>query len=240
MSEVDDLKKALSTAMSRIAALESRPTAPAPAQFDTQGFVRDPIGSMRAHNMPVDHIARVMVAHVMGDQAPPELRALAAMGPQVSQQQALTSELGQLRQRLEQIETERQLAAVRQSFSTLAGDKSKYPTLAAAYARNPGAFEADVASYKGDAAALADSLEGKLKALAPAVGAPQPASTVNAGQATSQSSQTQQAQGSAVTGGPVDTTPPPLPSIAKPGVFTQTDHEALKARIIQKHAGKSE
>lgn len=224
--------------MSRIAALESRPVT-APQQFDQQTFAREmtinPVATMSKYGVPVDHVSKLMVAHVMGDQAPPELRALAAMGPQVSAQQALTSELGQLRQRLEQIETRDQQAAVRQSFSTLAVDKTKYPTLAAAYARNPSIFDGDVVGHKGDAAALADSLERRLKTLAQAVGAPQPASTANAGQATSQSSQTQQAQGSAVTGGPVDTTPPPLPSIAKPGVFTQSDHEVTKARILQKY-----
>lgn len=240
MSEAD-LQKKLDTALARIAALESsRATAPAPAApaIDRQAWTLDPIGSMQRAGLPVEHIAKVFVAHVMGDQAPPELRTLAAMGPQVSATQALSSELHQLRQRVDAYEAKEKQQAVRQSFSQLAVDKTKYPVLATAYARNPSAFEAEVTAHQGDAAALAERLESQLKAL----GITPPASTENAAATQVQSTQDKQAQQAHVNGGPVDTTPPPLPTNAAnaKGVFTQEEHRALKDRIMKKYGSKAE
>lgn len=247
MSETDDLKKALNTALSRIAALESRPAPQSAPTFDAQGFTRDPIGAMTRYGVPVDHVARVMVAHVMGDQAPPELRALAAMGPQVSQTQALSSELDKLRQRVEQYETREREQAARSSFSALAADKTKYPTLAAVYARDPKLFDGEVTAHKGDAAALAEAIEGRLKVIAPALGVPQTASTANAAKPQQDQSkspygeQVKQAQAVSPGNGPVDPTPPPLPQgNNKPGVFTQEDHQSLRDRIVAKYSKNPE
>lgn len=233
----DELQKKLDMALARIAALESEKStanaarAPQTPALDPRQMAIDPIGTMTRAGVPVDHITRVLVAHAMGDQAPPELRVLAQMGPQVSATQALSSDIGQLRQRLDAYETRDKQQAVRQSFSALAVDKTKYPTLAAAYARDPKLFDSDMEAHRGDAAALADSLEARLKALASAV--TPTASTADAAKQDQSKSpageQVKQAQG-------VDNTPPPLPTGNKSGSFTQEDHQALKERIIKKYS----
>lgn len=234
----EDLQRKLEVALSRIAALEVRqpaaPSTPTP-QFDPQAFARalaaDPVGMMTRMGIPVDHVSRVLVAHQLGDAAPPELRMAAMMGPQMSATQALATEVQTVRQRLEQYESRDQKQAVRSSFSALAADKTKYPLLATALAKSPQLFDSELDSHQGDAAALAERIEGRLKALAPALGVPQTASTENAETANAgQSTQTKQAQS-----GAVDPTPPPIQQ-GKPGVFTQEDHEALKERIIRKYS----
>lgn len=227
----DDLQKKLDMALARIAALESEKST-ANAALDPRQMAIDPIGTMTRAGVPVDHITRVLVAHAMGDQAPPELRVLAQMGPQVSATQALSSDIGQLRQRLDAYETRDKQQAVRQSFSALAVDKTKYPTLATAYARDPKLFDSEMEAHRGDAAALADTLEARLKALASAV--TPPASTADAAKQQDQSKapageQVKQAQG-------VDNTPPPLPQGKETKGFTQEDHAALKERIIKKYS----
>jgi len=237
----EDLQKQLATALSRIAALESRqPTAAPQPQFDATAFARaftaDPIGTMGKFGIPVDHVTRVAVAHALGNEAPEQLRILAQMGPQMSAQQALASELAATRQRLEAIENAGTRQAVKSSFTSLTADKSKYPLLASAIAKNPSLFDSELESHKGDAAALADAIEGRLKSINEALGHTQPASTGDADSANGQSSQAKQAQpGSVVSGGTTDQTPPP-DSQKQPGVFTQAEHEALKERIIRKYS----
>lgn len=232
----DDISKALA----RIAALEAQlssrnttpaPSTPQPAGIDPQQLARalasDPVGTMSRLGVPVDHVSRVLVAHQLGDAAPPELRMLAQQGPLVSATQAIASDLQTMRQRLESFEERDRKAARRSSFSALAVDKTKYPTLAAAYAKNPALFDSDVDGFQGDPAALADTLEQRLAALAPAVGATPPASDGNA-ENTGQSSQAKAQPGA------VDQTPPPIPQ-AKPGVWTQEAHQELKERILRKY-----
>lgn len=239
----DDLTKQLATALSRIAALESR-QAPAhvaaPQGIDAAQLRReltnDPIGTLTRLGVPIDHVTRVAVANALGNDAPAELRMLAQMGPQVSAQQALASELAATRQRLEAIEQRDTRSVAKSSFSSLAANKTKYPLLAAAIAKNPTLFDSDVDSHKGDAAALADTIEGRIKSYNDALGITPPASSGNADSAKDQSSQVKQAQpGSVVSGGTVDQTPPTGTSPAK-GVFSQAEHDALKDRIIRKYS----
>lgn len=231
-----DTDSTIQKLLSRIAALESRATAPAqPSGIDPRAIAADPVGALSRAGVPVEHVLQVLLANHLGDQAPPQLRALAAQGPLVSATQAVSAEVQAMRQRLDQLETEKRQQAMRQGFSALAVDKVKYPLLAAAYSRNPALFDADIASHQGDAAALADATEARLKALT-GVTAPT-ASTENAGvtnQDQSQQVKQAQSQGAAVAGATVDPTPPPMPQGTKPGVFTPSDHEYLKAKILAK------
>lgn len=229
----DELKKALDTAMARIASLEAdsarRASVSAPQGIDPRALINDPVGTLTRAGLPLDHISKVMVAHVMGDQATPEMRMYSAMGPQVSATQALASDVQAMRQRFEKLDERDRKEAVRSSFTALSADKVKYPLLAAAMVKNPKLFDSDVGSHQGDASALAENLEGRLKATAEAVGYIPPASNANADGAQGQSTQTKQAQGS------VDTTPPPLPQ-PKQGVFTHETHEQLKEKILRKYS----
>lgn len=243
----EDLQAKLDKALSRIAALEAnKSAAQAPQQtgIDPRQLAVDPIGVLTRAGVPVEHVTRVFVAHAMGDKAPPELRTLAMMGPQVSATQALTADLERMRQRLDEYEQRDNQARVRQSFSSLAADKAKYPFLAAAHARDPKLFDSEVDVFKGDAAALAEAIEGRLKVIAPALGVkPQPASNESA-DATKQgqSTETKQAQETAVSPNGADTTPPPLPSAtgANAGkTFTAAEHQALKDRIVRKYSQKA-
>lgn len=236
---MEDLQKKLDTALSRIAALESGRSAPQTGVDQAalvRAFINDPIGTMTKYGIPVDHVMKIGLAHVMGDQAPQELRSYALQREQASTTHALSSELQATRQRLEAIEARDSRQALKTSFSTLTADKTKYPLLAAAYAKNPALIDSRLDSHKGDAAAFADAIEAEFKALAPALGAPQPASTENAEQAKAQSTQGQQAQQQASgNGGSVDPTPPPITQ-KQPGVFTQETHEQLKDRILRKYS----
>jgi hypothetical protein len=219
----------LDAALSRIAALEaelrSRPAAP--AGISARAINEDPIGTLSKSGVDIQHLARVFVAHTLGDSAPPELRSLAMMGPQVSATRQLSDDVQAMRQRLDDYESREKQSAARKSFSALATDKSKYPALAAAFAKSPAVFDGDVDSHKGEAAALAESLESKLKAL----GLAPPASTESAETAQPQSSQGKQAQPA----GAVDTTPPPLPQ-NQSGALTQETAAQLKERILRKYS----
>lgn len=232
--------KALETALARIAALEAKlaaqPTpAPQPQGIDPQALARalttDPVGTMSSMGVPVDHISRVLVAHALGDAAPPELRMLAQQGPLVSATQALASDLQTVRQRLETYEQRDRQAERRQRFRALTADKTKYPRLAAVMEKNPELFISEVDSYQGDTDGLADELERRLDAAALALGAP-PASEANAENTSSdQSTQVKQAQ----SGGGLDPTPPPIPQ-SQSGVWTQDMHQQAKDRVLRKYA----
>jgi hypothetical protein len=231
----DETKKQLDTLLAKIAALEvqlnARPAAApqTPTGIDpqrlAQALMTDPVGTMRQLNVPVDHVNKILVAHTLGDAAPLELRMLAQQGPLMSAQASIASDVQALRQRLETYEERDKKAARRENFSALAADKTKYPTLAAAYAKNPAIFN-DVENFQGDVAAYAEATEKQLATLAP-VFTP-PASSANA-ETSGQSSQAKQAH----VGG-IDPTPPPIPN-SKPGVFTQETHEEVKARILARY-----
>jgi hypothetical protein len=244
---LSDNQKALDTLLARIAALEARPApaaAPQAPAFDArafaQAFTADPVGVMTRLGIPTDHVSRVMVAHTLGDAAPYELRMLAAQGPQVSAVQAIQSDLQAVRQRQEAIEAASKKATERQSFSALAVDKTKYPLLAAAMAKNPARYAGRVDSHQGDAAALAATIEADLKADLEALGITPPASAANADTQQAQSTQGKQAQdGTTVNPGSVDPTPPQIQE-KKPGVFTMEDHAALRDRIVRKHTPQTD
>lgn len=236
------MDKALENALARIAALEagkSAPAAPQPGTFTreqiAQALTSDFIGTLKQLGVPVEYATKVAVAHGLGDQAPPELRTLAQQGPMLSQQMALGSEVQAMRQRLEQFEERERQSQLRTSFNALASDKTKYPFLAAVYAKTPSVIDAELSAHKGDAAALATALETRHKAIAEAAGYIPPASEGNA-ERLGQSTQAKQAQATGVNG--LDPTPPPLPEGAKTGLFKPEDHDALKERILRKYGAQ--
>jgi len=200
--------------------------------FDPAAFARqlmaDPVGTFQRMGVSTDHVTRVLVANAMGDQAPPELKVLAAMGPQVSAQHALDSKVEALSRQLSTLVDSQTKGVARESFKALASDKSKYPHLAKAYAADPSLFDEDLAG--GDAAEIAQKLEARLAKTAAAFGVKTetpPASEANAEAQTTQSTQSRPAL-------ETGSTPPPLPQ-TKPGVFTQEEDQRLKAEILRKY-----
>lgn len=234
MSEIDDLKKSLNAAMSRIAAMESAAQARTPSGLDPQQVIADPFGAMSRAGLPVDHITKLLVARAMGDKADPGLQALAHMGPTVSAQHQLQTTLEAVVRRLEAMESGGQKMAMRNELKSTAADKAKYPRLAAAYAADPELFDSDVAGHKGTAAELAEQLEARLSRSAKALGVPdaQPASNEAAAIQQDQSQQVKRTPS-----GEVDPTPPPPIQQKNPqGVFTQDTAKELKERILKQYA----
>lgn len=223
---MSDNAKTLEAALARIAALEmeraNRP-APAPSGIDPKKFAADPLSELKAAGIPAEHVTKLLVAHTLGDEAPADLRTYAMMGSTVSATHTLSSEVESLRRRIDEYERREANQGRRTSFSALAADKTKYPLLAAAYGKNPALFQKAVDSHDGDAAALAEAEEGRLRAIAEAVGY-RPASS-NA----VKSDQSAQVQAPVM-----DNTPPPLPQ-PTPGEFTQREHEELRNRVLSKH-----
>ncbi len=188
----------------------------------------DPIGTHRRVGLTDDHIqhsTRVHVANAMGDQAPHELRMLAAQGPMVSATNTLQSDVQVLRQRLEHYENEGKTKVVRESFKALAADKSKYPHLAKALAANPALLDEQLGKHGGSAEEFANAQE----ALA-ALYAPPPVREGNTDDQMPNSQQGKQAQGSGL-----DPTPPPIAQ-GKAGVFTPEDHAKLRDEIVRKNS----
>lgn len=233
MSDTEKLLARLAQMEQELASLRSPKAAPAdPNQINIamlqQQFVSDPVGTMARLGLPQDHITRVLVASAMGEQAPPELKVLAAMGPQVSAQRALDAKLETLSRRIEDFSSQGKL----ERFKALASDKSKHPHLAKAYAADPSLFDEDIAAG-GTAEELATKMEARLSKVA-AVYSPPPASDANA-EPVVQSSQDQPA----LTGTPLQGVPP-IPPQQKPGVFTQEDHVRLRDEIVRKFASVQE
>jgi len=190
-------------------------------------LLQDPVGTMQRMGLPVDHMTRVLVANALGDQAPPELKVLAQMGPQVSATNALASDLQAMRQRMEELEAERKATAVRASFKAQAQDKQKYPHLAKAVSADASLFEDDIAR-----GVTAEELESRLARVAKAVA---PAASTEYAEIPQDPSTQVQAQEGEVS---VDPTPPPIPQKPR-GLFTPEEHEALKGEILRKYSPRT-
>lgn len=220
--------------LARIAAMESelatfraKRAEAAPVDHSKElatSLARDPVGTMTRLGIPVDHTTKILVAHALGDAAPPELKMLAAMGPQVSATNALASDLQAMRQRLEGFEAK----AARESAKALASDKSKYPHLAKALAADPSLFEDELA--KGTSV---EDLEARVARVAKVYSPP--ASEADADTQQAESTNGKQAQAEV----PLDPTPPPIAKKAA-GVFTPEDHVSLRDEIVRKFAPRKE
>ena len=235
--------------LARLAAMETELAAlrkpapqspPAPA-FDVGAFVRDPVGSMSKMGIPIDHVTRVLVANTMGDQAPPELKVLAAMGPQMSAVHALSSQTEALSRQFSELVSAQKAQGRTESWKALTSDKSKYPHLAKAVTAgvsrhlakavtaDPSLFDDELSSHGGTAEELATRLEAKLAKVA-AVIAPPPASEANA-VVPAQSQQSAPAPVASTTSGGV----PPIPQ-QPAGTLTPEAQRALREEIIRKYS----
>lgn len=236
MSENDDLKKQFETAIARLASLEaevsgyrSRKHEPEKPTFDPvayrQAFLADPIGSLTRMGAPVDHITKVLVAHALGDNAPPELKVLASMGPQVSAQHALDAKVETLSRQLSALTT----SGSRDKFRSLAKDASKYPNLSKMLETDPSFFDDEI-SDGANVEEFAKGRESRMATAAKAFGPKTPpASDANADE-TAQSTQGKPAIAGAISGDP-----PPLPR-GPSGVFTQEDHQKLRDEVVRKYS----
>lgn len=224
--------------LARMAAMETelaafrkaaKPTAPA---FDKAAFIRDPQGFMAQHGIPQDHVTRVLVASAMGEQAPPELKVLAAMGPQMSATHALDAKLEALSRQFSELTAAQSTQGKRESWKALISDKTKHPHLAKAVSADPSLFDDELSAHGGTAEELAASIEAKLAKYA-AVIAPPPASEANADKSTVQSPQDKPAPLASTTSGGV----PPIPQTPN-GVLDPAAQAALKDEIIRKYSSK--
>lgn len=228
----DDLKKALDTALSRIASLESEVSVsrkarqePDKQQFDPvafrQSFITDPVGQMARYGIPVEHITRVMVANALGDEAPPHLKALAQMGPQVSATHALDDKVENLSRQLSTLLAKEGKTSARERLNALAKDKTAYPSLASVLEKVPSYFDDELT----DGANIEEFAKQREERLAKII--PQTASVKNADDVA------QESQGKPATAGTISGDPPPLP-VKSLGVFTQEDHAKLRDEIVRK------
>lgn len=195
-----------------------------PAGINPQEFVQDPIGTMQRYGLPVEHITRVAVAHQLGDQAPPELRVLASMGPQIVQQQNLGSQVEQLSRTVQSIAQGQANKTKRESFKALSADKTKYPNLAKAAETDPSFFDDDIEGFSGTAEEFASRQEAKLSKLK--LHTPEPAPSEQTAEKTiDPSTQVKPAALAGAMNGDV----PQL--LQKPGF----DREKVKAEVLRKH-----
>lgn len=221
--------------LSRIAAMESelatlRATKPqnSTPPFDPerfrQKFIADPVGTMTQMGAPIDHVTRVLVANALGDQAPPELKVLAQLGPQMSAVQANSQQVEELSRRLSAYEAKEQSTARTKSVQALIADKSKYPNLAKALEKDPSILE-DLSGENAEETAA--KMEKRF-----AIVAPPPASVENA-DPSAQSTQSKPATASTLSGDV-----PPLPQ-PKAGVLTAEDDRKLRDEIVRKYSSQT-
>lgn len=201
------------------------------------GLVNDPMSALKqlgAKNEQLEHLQRVFVASAMGDQAPPQLKMLAALGPQISQQHALDAKLEALSRQFSDFMAAQTNRSVGESLKTLAVDKVKYPHLSKAYAANPSLYDAEIAGHKGTAEELATKLETQAAAFAKAYGVSTPTASDNAGNEKAQSTQSQPA------GAGMDPTPPPISKQNNNGAFTEDDHAKLRDELVRKYSSQEQ
>lgn len=234
MSDNDKLLARLAQMETELSALRSQSRQPAqdPNAW-VKALITDPVGTMTKYGIPVDHITRAGVAHVMGDQAPPQFQMAAPMGPVYSATRDLATSVEAISRRLDAQDRQAKVFTTRESLKTLAADSKKYPHLAKAYAANPALFESDVSSHQGSAEDLAGALEARQAAIASVYGVKldAPPASVNA----ENNDQTPSAQGQSANAGVTSGDVPQLPQ-SKAGVFDpKADHEKLKEEILRKH-----
>lgn len=228
------MSDALATALARLAKLDqemaelrSRSAPQGTPGIDPRAFLQDPVGALTRAGIPIDHVTRVLVANAMGDQAPPELRTLAAQGPLLSKQSEIEAKLEAVSRQLVEITTPKKPTA--ESVQALISDAKKYPVLSKAAALDPDLITEALATHGGTAEELAAKLEARFSKLMPATPA---ASEANADVSTGQSTQANPA-GNTTSGGV-----PPIPKQNIGGTFTQEDHAKLRDEIVRKHSSQ--
>jgi hypothetical protein len=230
----EDLMKRLAVLEAEVSRSRAATQAPqlnedAIIQAFVQRLIHDPIGTLTSRGAPVEHLTRVFVANAMGDQAPQELKMLAAQGPQVIAARAVESKVEALSRQFSNLVDATTKAATRESFKALTSDKSKYPHLAKAAAADPDLIAEELGAHGGTAEELAAKLEARLTKVA-AVYAPPPASGEDA---VSHVPSTQDTPAGVTNDGV-----PPIPKQAV-GVFRAEDHAKLRDEIVRKHTSQA-
>lgn len=178
------------------------------------------------------HVDRVNTAHVLGDQAPPEMRYLALQGPQLAQTSSLATAVENLSRRFEElVVAPRAVEGTRDSVKTLAANKEKYPYLSKAIATNPKLLESRMAGRTGTAEDIAKSLEDEAAEFATAYGVTvaQPASDGNA----AGNAQSAQGKPAPLAGTSIGDVPPlPGPSV---GPMTDDEDKRIQAELKRKY-----
>lgn len=113
----------------------------------------------------LDYLTKVLVARAMGDQAPDHLRVVAQMGPQISATRRLEQKLEDLANKVTGIVDSSAKKSARESFKTLAADKTKYPALSKVLTADPDFFNEDLEGLSGSAEDFATKMEARLAKL---------------------------------------------------------------------------
>jgi hypothetical protein len=237
--------KTIEAALARIAAMESelsgyrsKAKEPPPKQFDPSAFVKafidDPISVMQKMGVPKEHVTKILVADALGKDAPPALQMQRHMGAQINTTTELSQKLDDLSRRLEALSDKDARQGTRESLNKLISDKSKYPHLATALAKDPSFFDDDIASHKGDAEALATTLEARSAKYAGVLGAKvQPASVEKADQ-----TEPKDQYGKPATVGSTTVDVPPIPQ-KQQGAWTEDDDRTLRDEMVRKYQPSS-
>lgn len=200
--------------------------------FDKRAFIQDPTGYMakqfRMTPQEIQHVNAVNLAVAMGDQAPPDMRYIAQQGPLIAQQSTLQSQLEQLSRQVQELVTGKTQEVTVNSLKALIADKSKYPHLSTAYAKNPGLYDSKIPNVKGTAEEIAKQFEDEAAAYAQAFGVQAQPASENAGVKEAQSTQSKPAP---LAGGPID--PPPLPK-PQEGEWTPEEDKRVRVEIARK------
>lgn len=249
--QIAELTKKLDTALNKMTAMESelaplraQARQPQQSQVDpraiVQAMIQDPVGTLKQFGVAPEYqkhmTASLVTAEMqsMGIPVTPQMAAQTQQFPVMQKADAALTEAAALRQEWNAKEKASKEVANRESLKNITADKSKYPHLAAAMAKNPGRYAGRVTA-ESDVAALASEIENELAAMVTDLGYTKPnaqtASQEDAGSTTTTSTN--------VTAQPVGTRagdPPPLPNKQPTSGFTEADDMALRERISRKHA----
>lgn len=202
-------------------------------------LIQDPTGFL-ANVMKLSeherlHVNRVNFAHMLGDQAPQEMRYLAQLGPQVAQQSALAAAVNDLSRLVdEQVVKPKKAESTRESIKALLADKAKYPHLATAIANNPTLLDSKVIGRTGSAEEIVQALESEAAAYATAFGVkPAPAQPASDNADSNKAAQSTESKSAPLAGTPVGD-PPPLPP-PSPGPITPDEDKRIREELSRKY-----
>lgn len=227
--------------LQRLAALEAEVSGyrkqPA-GGFDKAALVNDPVGFMRKHGVPADHITKVLVAEQLGDAAPPEMRYLGQMGPMVNATSTLQSQFETLSRQFQEFVDSQKGNSTRASFKAIATDKKKYPHLSKALNKRADRYDEEASKFEGTAEEYAKQKEAYLQEMAELFGAP-PASEVDADETadvemmSDEQEATESENGGPAVAGGLNSEMPSLKKVSGP--LDEKGKADLKASILRKY-----
>jgi hypothetical protein len=224
----------IASLVQQVAKLEARlngksESAPQTPKFDP----RDVMGSLASIGADPDYVTKVLVARALeasGHPVPPQLQMAAQMGPQMAQTDALRAQVESLSRQISDLTAAQSKGSVRESFSKAIADKSKYPHLSKAYAQNPALFQEQLDAHQGDASELATKMESQLTSYAAVFGVAAPTPSTADGDDDDGDESTNVTPANPGANGEL---PPASKTADKGGLFTQEDHERLKAEVLK-------